>query len=92
MRMYKVFMKYTKIDNKHKLKMVIYIDENNELTYSSEPVLELVDNTMKFSEELSWYSMDNRVLKEKLVKYLSSFIMADFDSFQTIDTIIVDHR
>lgn len=92
MRMYKVFMKYTKIDNKHKLKMVIYIDENNELTYSSEPVLELVGDTMKFSEELSWYAMDNRVLKEKLVKYLSSFIMADFDSFQTIDTIIVDHR
>lgn len=92
MRMYKVFMKYTKNENAHKLKLVIHIDENNDLQYCGESELNMINGITTFTNELSQYSMDNIILKNKITKYLLSLILTDFDSFQTIDTIIVDHR
>ena len=92
MRMYKVFMKYTKNENAHKLKLVIHIDENNDLQYCGESELNMINGISAFTDDLSPYSMDNNILKNKINKYLLSLILTEFDSFQTIDTIIVDHR
>lgn len=89
MRNYKLFIKYKTDDKSGILNVIAYENDANTLTYSGCASIAINEYGVVISKDidLTDYQLDEHVLTEWLLQYISGLYNAGFDSYQTVENI-----
>ena len=89
MRNYKLFIKYKTDDKSGILNVIAYENDSNTLTYSGCASIEINEYSVVVSKDidLTDYQLDEHVLTEWLLQYISGLYNAGFESYQTVENI-----